>query len=88
MVVAVRGQTQILPDKLRQRRPNPIQVRDQRDFAGQVLLIDLLIDTAQRQFVPDRVRKRFVRGDQPVEYNLFFAKEISEASVLGKTIRV
>ena len=92
VVVAVGGQTQILPDRLRQRRPNRMQLRDQRDFAGEVLfidlLIDLLIDTAQRQFVPDRARKRFVRGDQSVECDVFFAKEIFEASVRGETRRV
>ena len=92
VVVAVGSQTQILPDRLRQRRPNRMQLRDQRDFAGEVLfidlLIDLLIDTAQRQFVPDRARKRFVRGDQSVECDVFFAKEIFEASVRGETRRV
>ena len=88
MVVAVGGQTQILPDRLRQRRPNRMQLRDQRDVAGKVLLIDVLIDTAQRQFVADRARKRFVRGDQSVECDVFCIKEIPEASVLVETRRV
>src|SRR5260221_13930648 len=46
----VGGQTQIVPGSPHQRRRNRFQPRDQWDFAGEVLLID----TAQRQFGPDR----------------------------------